>query len=116
MWQLSRPRRKRMHRESPHITDTQIQYLPSLLSKLEKGDIRIPPFQRPFIWKESQVLELLESIYRGYPIGVLFFWIPEEEIRNTGWDNNFLLSDFSKQDYKAPEFSGRSRPTYILDG
>jgi hypothetical protein len=105
-----------MHKESPYITESQIQYLPSLLSKLEKGDIRIPPFQRPFVWNESQVLELLESIYKGYPIGVLFFWIPEEEIRGSGWDNNFLLSNFSKEEYQAPEFWDRGRPTFILDG
>jgi hypothetical protein len=106
-----------MHRESPHITDTQIQYLPSLLAKLEEGDIRIPPFQRPFVWKESQVLELLESIYRGYPIGVLYFWVPDETIYDARWNNNFLLSNFRDQDYQVPELKDRRYPaTYVLDG
>jgi hypothetical protein len=106
-----------MHRESPHITETQIQYLPSLLSKLEEGDIRIPPFQRPFVWKESQVLELLESIFKGFPIGVLYFWVPDETIHDAGWSNNFLLPNFQDQDYVVPKFKDRRyTATYVLDG
>ncbi|MCK1286593.1 DUF262 domain-containing protein [Bradyrhizobium sp. 44] len=30
--------------------------------------------QRDFVWEEKQVLELLESVYRGFPIGSILLW------------------------------------------
>lgn len=52
----------------------EVQYLPTIFRKIESGALRIPAFQRSFMWNEAQVLELLQSIYKGYPIGSLLFW------------------------------------------
>lgn len=52
----------------------EVQYLPAIFRKIEAGALRIPAFQRSFIWNEAQVLALLQSIYKGYPIGSLLFW------------------------------------------
>jgi len=44
---------------------------------VESGEIDIPEFQREFIWSENQVRDLVESIYKGYPVGLLtLFKIP----------------------------------------
>lgn len=51
-----------------------VQYLPAIFRRIERGEIRIPAFQRDFVWSEAQILELLESVYRGYPIGSVLFW------------------------------------------
>lgn len=45
-----------------------------LVEDLLAGRIRIPEFQRGWKWKRDQILNLLDSIYRGYPIGSLLFW------------------------------------------
>jgi hypothetical protein len=45
-----------------------------LLDRVRRGEIRIPPFQRPFQWKTKDISDLLDSVYRGYPIGTLLFW------------------------------------------
>lgn len=45
-----------------------------LVADLLAGRIRIPEFQRGWKWKRPQILNLLDSIYRGYPIGSLLFW------------------------------------------
>lgn len=45
-----------------------------LLRQVSEGAIRIPHFQRPLNWTDSDRLELFDSIYRGYPIGTLLFW------------------------------------------
>jgi hypothetical protein len=45
-----------------------------LLDLVRKGSIRIPEFQRPLKWKAQDIHELLDSVYRGYPIGTLLFW------------------------------------------
>ncbi len=45
-----------------------------LLRDVKNGKIKIPRFQRQFRWKSEDMLKLLDSIYRGYPIGNLLFW------------------------------------------
>ncbi|MEH2391123.1 MAG: DUF262 domain-containing protein [Nostoc sp.] len=49
-------------------------YLEDLLDDIANGEYRIPIFQRDFVWKSSQMLELFDSILKGYPIGSLLFW------------------------------------------
>ena len=52
----------------------EVLYLPAILRSIRAGGMRIPAFQRGFVWKRNQVLELLESVYKYYPIGSLLFW------------------------------------------
>jgi hypothetical protein len=45
---------------------------------LDSEEIKIPEFQREFVWSNNQVRDLAESIYKGYPIGLLIFYkVPE---------------------------------------
>lgn len=48
--------------------------LRSLLEDVQRGHIRVPRFQRPFVWSDTQRLELLRSIREGMPIGSLLLW------------------------------------------
>ena len=48
--------------------------LVTLLEDVEHGVIEVPRFQRPFVWKDSQRLKLMDSISRGMPIGSLLVW------------------------------------------
>lgn len=51
------------------------QYLiESVLAKVREGEIAIPEIQRPFVWDGSQVRDLLDSLYQGYPVGYLIAW------------------------------------------
>jgi len=51
------------------------QYLiESVLSKVREGEIAIPEIQRPFVWDASQVRDLLDSLYQGFPVGYLITW------------------------------------------
>lgn len=55
-----------------------------LIQRVQAGRMRVPEFQRPLRWQRRQNLELLDSIWRGYPIGSLLFWkrsAPEQEIQ-----------------------------------
>lgn len=54
-------------------------YLEDLLNDVAKGSYKIPIFQREFVWKTSQMLELFDSILKGYPIGSLLFWNSQDE-------------------------------------
>lgn len=45
-----------------------------MLSKVREGEIAIPEIQRPFVWDSSQVRDLLDSLYQGFPVGYLIAW------------------------------------------
>lgn len=45
-----------------------------LLAEVKRGRIRIPAFQRALRWENEDARKLLDSIYRGYPIGTLLLW------------------------------------------
>lgn len=45
-----------------------------LLDEVRRGRVRIPHFQRALKWKREDALQLLDSMYRGYPVGTLLLW------------------------------------------
>lgn len=48
--------------------------LNALVTDIELGDIGLPDIQRPFVWKNSKVRDLFDSMYKGYPVGYLLLW------------------------------------------
>ncbi len=88
----------RLGTETPLIKD--------LISDVKRGEIKVPQFQRPFVWKEEQAINLLDSIASSYPIGSLLFWRTTSKLaveRNIG-------------DFKLPETDDMSPTNYVLDG
>lgn len=41
------------------------------LKDMQAGIIGLPDLQRPFVWKNDKVRQLLDSMLRGYPIGYI---------------------------------------------
>lgn len=80
--------------------------LASLLSDVERGNIKIPVFQRQYIWNDEQIISLLDSIYRGYPVGSLLLWSTKEELKHERNVGGFKLPE-TPEDYPV---------NYILDG
>jgi len=46
----------------------------NLVGAVESGSLQLPDLQRPFVWPTSKVRDLFDSMYRGYPVGMLMFW------------------------------------------
>ena len=46
----------------------------AILGLIASKEIAIPEIQRPFVWKKTQVRDLLDSLYKGYPTGYLIVW------------------------------------------
>lgn len=57
------------------VTSIRVQ---KLVEKIENGAIKIPEFQRGYVWKSQQVIELLESIAKNYPVGSILLWEAEK--------------------------------------
>ena len=75
----------------------------TILSWVKSGEIAIPEIQRPFVWKGSKVRDLMDSLYKGFPIGYLISW------RNP----NVRLKDGSLSEGKKILIDGQQRVTAL---
>lgn len=78
----------------------------SLIAKIESGTIKIPQFQRKFVWEIAQTAGLLDSILKGYPIGSFIIWKTNERLRSV---RNIGGISF-------PETPSGDMVQYVLDG
>ena len=46
----------------------------TILAWVESGAIAIPEIQRLFVWTSTQVRDLMDSLYQGYPVGYIITW------------------------------------------
>lgn len=77
-----------------------------LFVEIDKGTIKIPKFQREFVWSKEQTAALIDSLIKGFPIGAFTFWNTTEELRYVKSIGNYQLQT-------APEGYPVS---YVLDG
>lgn len=45
-----------------------------IIEDIDIGEIGLPDIQRPFVWDNTRVRDLFDSMYRGFPVGTLLFW------------------------------------------
>lgn len=85
---------------------SEILTIRKIIDRIISGDIRIPAFQRGYVWLPTQVAFLLDSLYKGYPVGTLFLWNTSSRLKNEKMLGNFELPP-PKKDYPV---------NYVLDG
>ena len=57
----------------------------NILNWVKTNEIAIPEIQRPFVWKKSKVRNLMDSLYKGFPVGYLIVWKnPNVKLKNGG--------------------------------
>jgi len=77
-----------------------------LISDIEKGIIKIPKFQREFVWGIDKTAKLLDSILKGYPIGTFILWKTDERINDIKNVGNLDI----------PPTPDGTKVEYVLDG
>lgn len=70
------------------------------------GRILLPKFQRDFVWTRQQILNLLDSVARNYPIGSILLWDSDQE----------LASERTIADLDIDFLPSGHRVNYLLDG
>ena len=45
-----------------------------LVEEVENSQILLPEMQRGYVWKSTQVRDLIDSLYRKYPAGNILMW------------------------------------------
>jgi hypothetical protein len=86
-------------------TDTPL--LKDLIADIRKGQIKVPQFQRRFVWREPQAFNLLDSIANNYPVGSLLLW------RTSALK---LAVERNIGDFTLPTTDDLSPTDYVLDG
>ena len=66
----------------PKDPQPSVDRIDELAQRIHAGDILLPKFQRDFVWDRKQVLLLLDSVARGYPIGSILLWQSRQELRS----------------------------------
>ncbi|MBB6128341.1 DUF262 domain-containing protein [Mucilaginibacter lappiensis] len=88
------------------LPEPQSKQYSSLLNEIESGQVKIPQFQREFVWDMVKSADLIDSIIKGYPIGTFIFWRTNERLRAVRDLGNFRL----------PEPRDGEFVNYVLDG
>lgn len=84
----------------------------NILKDVRSGKIGLPDLQRPFVWKNDKVRDLLDSMLRGYPIGYIMLWeSPAEEVGKT---ETIGANDKSYSSPKELVIDGQQRLTALL--
>ncbi|MDV8079457.1 DUF262 domain-containing protein [Rhodococcus sp. IEGM 1370] len=77
-----------------------------ILTDIAAGSIRIPAFQRGFVWDAEHVAYLMDSIYKNYPFGAVILWRTKEKLNSERNLGPFTLPE-AREDYPVH---------YVLDG
>ena len=77
-----------------------------LISEIQKGQIKVPKFQRNFVWSLDKTAKLLDSILKGYPIGTFILWETNERLNDIKNIGNLEL----------PAIPDGIKVQYVLDG
>lgn len=78
----------------------------SLIEQVQQGQVRVPAFQRGFVWDPDRIAYLMDSIYKGYPFGSAILWQTKEKL-----NSERRLGPFS-----LPEPTADFPISYVLDG
>ncbi len=78
----------------------------NLLNDIKRGQIKIPQFQRDFVWSIQKSAAFIDSIVKGYPVGTFIFWATKERLRH--------IRDIGSE--SLPDPRDGETASYVLDG
>ena len=87
-----------------------------LLSDIEAGRIKIPQFQREFVWAKEASAKLLDSVIKRYPIGTFILWKTNETLRSIRNIGGLDLPPITEGDYVQYVLDGQQRITSLYAG
>lgn len=85
----------------------------TLIANIEQGIIKIPQFQRKFVWSIDQTAKLLDSILKGYPIGTFILWQTDERLRSIRNIGGIDLPDTPAGHFVQYVLDGQQRMTSL---
>lgn len=86
----------------------------SLMDDVQAGRLKIPQFQRDFVWEIKKSASLLDSIVKGYPVGTFIFWKTKDRLRSVKEIGKLKLPEPDKGDFVNFVLDGQQRITSIF--
>jgi hypothetical protein len=86
----------------------------TLLADIEKGLIKIPQFQRDYVWSKERAAGLIDSILKGYPIGTFITWKTKETLRVVKDLGGVELPPVPEGDFAEYVLDGQQRMTSLF--
>ena len=96
------------------LPEPQSSTFSSLINDIESGLIKIPQFQRDFVWSKAASSKLMDSILKGYPIGSFIFWKTKERLRSVKNIGNLNLPIPDEGDFVNFVLDGQQRLTSLF--
>jgi hypothetical protein len=87
---------------------------PGLMEDIKKGLVKIPQFQREFVWTKEKSAKLLDSILKGYPVGTFILWKTKESLRTVRNLGGAKLPDTPAGDFVNHVLDGQQRLTSLF--
>lgn len=97
---------------STSLQNISVKYT-DLISEIETGQVKIPQFQRKFVWNIKDSAKLLDSIIKGYPIGTFIYWRTNERLRAVRNLGNIVLPEPKHGEYVNYVLDGQQRLTSL---
>lgn len=85
-----------------------------IIDRVISGEIRIPAFQRDYVWTPEQVSFLLDSIYKNFPIGTVFLWKTHVRLDSEKNLGNFEIPNPRKEHPVYYVLDGQQRLTSLI--
>jgi len=86
---------------------------PTLMNNIEQGLVKIPQFQRDFVWPLKRSAMLIDSILKGHPIGTFILWKTKEPLRTVRNIGGAQLPDTPAGDFVQHVLDGQQRLTSL---
>jgi uncharacterized protein with ParB-like and HNH nuclease domain len=83
-----------------------------LVNEIDDEDIVLPAIQRDFVWDENRIELLLDSMFRGYPVGIVLLWETYTQIQFRSFARDHVPGGI----YKFEENKKGRRIKLVLDG
>src|SRR4030067_811743 len=97
-----------------HLPEPQTLSFSALINDIEKGVIKIPQFQRDYIWSKRKACKLMDSVVKGYPIGTFIFWKTKERLRSIRNVGGIELPEPPEGDFIQYVLDGQQRLTSLF--
>lgn len=95
-----------MRKQLSSRINTDVALISTLITGINQGEVKVPQFQRKFVWKDEQALALLDSIANNYPVGSLLLWRTKEKLR----------AERNIGEFRLPSTDDMDPTDYVLDG
>jgi hypothetical protein len=96
------------------MPETQSFHITDIINDVKRGYIKIPQFQRDFIWSKEKAASLMDSIIKGYPIGTMILWKTKETLRSIRNLGGVDLPETPTGDFIQYVLDGQQRLTSIF--